>query len=74
MVIITCPCSLRGEPVNYNYAGGVTIDPLFDSAANFLLLPASPVIDLGVDIGLSYSGTAPDLGYAEFTVSLPVIN
>jgi Right handed beta helix region len=61
-----------GDPVNYNYAGGITIDPLFDSAANFLLLPASPVIDLGVDIGLSYSGTAPDLGYAEFTAPLPV--
>ena len=61
-----------GDPVNYNYTGGITIDPLFDSAANFLLLPASPVIDLGVDIGLSYSGTAPDLGYAEFTAPLPV--
>ncbi len=69
---INLPWWPGGDPANYNYAGGVTIDPLFDSATNFQLLPASPLIDLGVDIGLSYSGLAPDLGYAEFTAPLPV--
>jgi PKD repeat protein len=38
-------------------------DPLFDSAHR--LLPGSPAIDAGVDVGLPYSGLAPDLGAYE---------
>jgi hypothetical protein len=41
-------------------------NPLFVSVPSDLTLQAgSPAIDAGVDVGLPYTGPAPDLGYAE---------
>ena len=43
-------------------------DPKFMDANNkdFHLKPGSPAIDAGVNVGLSYTGAAPDLGAFEF--------
>lgn len=42
-------------------------NPLFTNAAagDYTLQPNSPVIDKGIDIGLPYSGAAPDMGAFE---------
>ena len=42
-------------------------DPDFLDAANddYRLQPASPAINAGVDLGRTFSGSAPDLGYYE---------
>ncbi|RMD88548.1 MAG: DUF5123 domain-containing protein [Calditrichaeota bacterium] len=46
----------------------IQADPLFVDAQtnNFHLQPSSPAIDAGVDVGLPFSGAAPDLGAFEF--------
>jgi parallel beta-helix repeat protein len=43
-------------------------DPLFVSQQNydFHLQPGSPAIDAGTDVGLPYSGAAPDMGAFEY--------
>lgn len=38
----------------------------------FMTLKSAKFVDVGTDVGLSYSGSAPDLGYAETTATLPV--
>lgn len=47
--------------------GDVTSDPLFVDAAgfNFALQATSPCIDAGTDVGISYTGAAPDMGANE---------
>ena len=63
--------------------GGVTINnniaanPVFTGNGYFTLQATSPCIDAGVNVGLPYSGTAPDMGYAEYssaTNTPPVAN
>jgi hypothetical protein len=48
-------------------------DPKFVSVVtpDFHLQSNSPVIDQGVDVGLPYSGEAPDLGAYEYGVTIP---
>jgi len=38
----------------------------------FKLAPGSDLIDAGYDVGLPYSGSAPDVGYSEYSSSLSV--
>jgi len=53
---------------------GLLGDPQFNDADNndFSLTPTSPAIDAGIDVGLPYAGTAPDLGAYEFGLAVPV--
>lgn len=46
----------------------LSVDPLFVdlSGLNWRLQPGSPMIDAGMDVGLSFCGSAPDLGAIEF--------
>ena len=44
----------------------VEADPLLDT--DYLLGAASPMIDMGIDVGLPFAGTAPDLGWDETTM------
>ena len=65
---------------NVNFIAGITYtnaivntgqfvaDPLLTSATDYHLLSGSPAIDAGVNVGLSYTGTAPDLGAFETSV------
>jgi hypothetical protein len=48
--------------------GNISADPLFVDLAlpDIRLLPGSPCIDAGVDVGLPYLGSAPDMGAFEF--------
>jgi hypothetical protein len=48
--------------------GNVSLDPLFVDAAvpDVRLQPGSPCIDAGIDVGLPYLGSAPDIGAVEF--------
>lgn len=57
-----------GNPVNYTISNGTTVDPLFVSATDFHLQAGSTMIDTGVNVGLPYSGSAPDRGAYEYAV------
>ena len=47
--------------------GNISVDPQFVDATvpDVHLLPDSPCIDAGVDVGLPYLGSAPDMGAFE---------
>lgn len=57
----------------YGYAtpvNDILSDPLFidyhrDGTGNYGLQPGSPAINAGIDVGLPYNGTAPDIGAFE---------
>jgi Secretion system C-terminal sorting domain len=55
-----------GNPTSYTYNNNISVNPLFVSLLSFLLQPLSPCINTGVNVGLPYTGIAPDMGYAEF--------
>jgi hypothetical protein len=48
--------------------GNISVDPQFVDATvpDVHLQPGSPCIDAGVDVGLPYLGSAPDMGAFEF--------
>lgn len=48
--------------------GNISVDPQFVDATvpDVNLQPGSPCIDAGVDVGLPYLGSAPDMGASEF--------
>ncbi len=52
-------------------AGGMAVDPLLiePDSGNLVLSYLSPVIDNGMDVGVNYNGSAPDMGaYEKFNV------
>jgi hypothetical protein len=55
-----------GNPTTYTYNNNLAVNPLFVSTTNLTLQATSPVIDKGINVGLPYSGAAPDMGYAEY--------
>jgi hypothetical protein len=55
-----------GNPTAYTYNNNLSVNPLFVSATDFHLQVTSPVIDKGVNLGIPFTGIAPDMGYAEF--------
>jgi hypothetical protein len=42
-----------------------TINPLFVGAGNYTLQANSALVDAGVNVGLPFNDSAPDIGYAE---------
>ncbi len=54
-----------GNPSNYTYSANLSVDPQFVSVTDFHLQASSPVIDKGVNLGLSFLGAAPDIGCYE---------
>lgn len=58
------------EPVGTHY---VTGDPLFvdPASGDFHLQASSPAINHGLDVGLPYAGSAPDIGAYEFGLVSP---
>lgn len=52
-------------PTNITTSDTLKVDPLFVSSTNFNLQASSPLINAGLDVGLSYLGTAPDIGAIE---------
>ena len=53
-------------PLSYTNLNNINVVPQFASATNYQLQSSSPCIDAGVNIGLPFSGAAPDHGYVEF--------
>ena len=52
-----------GVTINNN----ISVNPLFVGSGYYTLQATSPCIDAGVNVGLPYSGAAPDMGYAEYS-------
>ncbi|MGC4104449.1 T9SS type A sorting domain-containing protein [Ferruginibacter sp.] len=57
-------------PTNYTYTGNLMVTPTYGT--NYTLVVGSPLIDAGINVGLPYAGSAPDKGYAEANLILPV--
>lgn len=51
----------------------IGVDPIFTDALNndFTLVTGSPAIDAGIDVDISYNGSAPDLGAYETDPTIP---
>ncbi|MBI5547916.1 MAG: right-handed parallel beta-helix repeat-containing protein, partial [Deltaproteobacteria bacterium] len=71
---VTSPTVSHNDYFDVRNGGGdnLSVDPRFagtGSSANeiYALTAASPVIDQGTDVGLPYTGSAPDLGASEFS-------
>lgn len=56
----------NGAPTNYTTTNNIAVAPSFVGSGNYTLQSGSLLIDAGTNVGLSYSGTAPDIGYAEY--------
>jgi len=62
-----------GNPTSYTYTNNLAVNPQFVSATDFHLQASSTLIDLGVNVGIPFTGIAPDRGYAEFgSGALPI--
>jgi hypothetical protein len=61
-------------PTGWNPIGNIIGNPLFD--ATFHLQAGSPAIDAGINVGLPFSGSAPDCGCFEYATigTAPVAN
>lgn len=62
----------NGVPTNYVNTNNANLNPLFANTVNYTLQPSSPMVDAGANVGLPFTGTAPDRGYAELSIILPV--
>ncbi len=52
-------------PTSYVNQNNLKVDPLFISSSDFHLQSNSPMIDHGINVGLPYNGSAPDIGAFE---------
>jgi len=66
------PILSNGTPTGYTYTGNTNNNPMFVGGNNYNLQVSSPNVDAGTNIGLAYSGSAPDKGFAEVGTILPV--
>lgn len=56
-----------GNPSGYTINSNLTNNPLFVGGSNYALQAGSTLIDAGTNVGIAYSGLAPDIGYVEYT-------
>jgi len=58
-----------GNPTNYTYNNNLNINPLFTNTGSndYTLQSSSPLINAGINVGLPFNGSSPDIGYYEFT-------
>jgi hypothetical protein len=61
----------NGIPTNYFNSNNSIANPLFVGGGNYTLQAASTMIDAGINVGLPFTGAAPDKGYAEYIAGLP---
>ena len=63
----------RGQLPWLNMQNTMAVDPLFVNAAmaDYHLRSGSPLIDAGINVGLPFIDTAPDIGAYEVSVSIP---
>jgi uncharacterized repeat protein (TIGR02059 family) len=65
------PIFSGNAPTDYQFANNITSNPLLVSSTDYHLQSSSPYIDAGTDVGISYSGRAPDIGAFEYQSGLP---
>lgn len=65
------PIYLNTQPVGKIEQNNLTVNPLFVSSTDYRLQETSPVINTGINVGLPYSGSAPDIGAYEYGTSTP---
>jgi hypothetical protein len=69
-----------GNISNYVNEVNIIADPLFASTSDFRLKSGSPAIDAGINVGLPYYGSSPDIGAFEMSDGelqlnkLPIVN
>ena len=54
---------------NKTEQNSITTNPLFVSSSDYHLQSGSPAIDAGINVGLPFSGNAPDIGRYEYSGS-----
>lgn len=54
-----------GNPQNYVYSNNLNLDPVFTNTTDYKLSSSSPLVNAGVNVGLPFVGSAPDIGYSE---------
>jgi Right handed beta helix region len=59
-------------PASTVVSNNLTNNPMYANTVNYTLQPSSTLIDAGVNVGLPYAGIAPDRGYAEISLILPI--
>jgi hypothetical protein len=52
-------------PTNLVQSGNINANPLYVGGGNYTLQSGSTLIDAGLNIGLSFLGSAPDIGAFE---------
>jgi hypothetical protein len=50
----------------------ITVNPSFIGGGNYMLQTSSTLVNAGANVGLSFNGSAPDIGYAETSVGCAV--
>ncbi len=61
--------SQSAPSTGYTFLNNISSNATY--GANYILTAGSPLIDNGTNVGLSYNGTAPDIGYAEYGTATP---
>ncbi len=61
-------------PTNVTLANNIVTNPLLVSTTDFHLQGTSPVINKGLNVGLPFSGSAPDLGAFETQLTTVAVN
>lgn len=56
---------VTGTPKMYVNSNNLMADPQFVSGSDFNLKAGSPCINMGLNVGLPFKGSAPDIGWAE---------
>jgi hypothetical protein len=65
------PIFANAIPTGYINSGNIAVAPNL-SPTTYIPNTGSPVIDAGLNIGLPFNGSAPDRGYAEVSLILPI--
>lgn len=60
------PAWPAGNPSTYTYSNNLAVNPLFVGGNDYTLQAGSTLRDAGVYVGIPFSGSAPDIGYAEY--------
>jgi uncharacterized repeat protein (TIGR02059 family) len=68
------PIFSGNAPVDYQLTNSISGNPLFVSSTDYHLQSSSPYIDAGTDVGILYSGKAPDIGAFEYQSGLLTYN
>jgi len=63
-----------GTPVDDVLANPLFRDYQDDGTGDYALQSGSPAIDAGIDVGLAYEGSAPDIGYIEYEAQVPAVD